>query len=210
MENVLPMRLMLGIKTQYQEELSLEDKMKRIILTSTGFSNKAIEEKFLAMANKPAKDIKAIWIPTAAISEDAKAMLPFCMEDLLNAGILRENIKEYNLDQTISSQELASYDVIYVCGGDSRHLLTKMHEDNFVSPLKEFIDRGGIYIGVSAGSCICARGFEDTLGFLPCTLSVHCKDGSTLGRLDINQCIHINLTDNQAIIIEEKETYIVE
>jgi dipeptidase E len=184
--------------------------MKKIILTSTGFNNKKIEQKFLAMVNKPAKDIKAIWIPTAAINEDAKAMLPFCMDDLLNAGILPENIKEYNLDQTISNKELDYYDVIYVCGGDSRHLLTKMHEDNFVSPLQEFIDQGGVYIGVSAGSCICAKGFEDNLGFLPCTLSVHCEEGNTSGTIDFTQTTHINLTDHQAIILEENEAYILE
>lgn len=183
--------------------------MKKIILTSAGFENKLIEQKFLEMVNKPSNEIRAIWIPTAAIHEDAKAVLPKCMDDLLNAGILSENIKTYDLDYTMSYEEIITYDVIYVCGGDSRHLLNKMQESNFVTLLKRFIDHGGIYIGVSAGSCVCVNGFEDNLGFLPCTLSVHCKECSMYGTIDFNHCTHINLTDNQAVIIVDDYYYIL-
>ncbi|BCN29064.1 Type 1 glutamine amidotransferase-like domain-containing protein [Anaeromicropila herbilytica] len=184
--------------------------MKKIILTSAGFENKLIEHKFLDIVDKPSNKIKALWIPTAAIYDDAKAVLPMCMEDLLNAGILPENIKTYDLDLEMKYEEMVTYDAVYVCGGDSRYLLDKMYEANFVSVLKRFIDQGGIYIGVSAGSYICAKGFEDNLGFLPCTLSVHCMEGSVAGDLDMNQCEHINLTNNQAIIMEDEKCYILE
>lgn len=184
--------------------------MKKIILTSAGFENKLIEQKFLEMVNKPSNEIKALWIPTAAIDEAAKAVLPKCMDDLLNAGILFENIKTYNLDYVMRYEEMTTFDTVYVCGGNSKYLLDKMYEANFVSLLKRFIDGGGIYIGVSAGSCICANGFEDNLGFLSCTLSVHCMEGNISGALDINHCSHINLTNNQAIIIEDEKCYILE
>lgn len=41
--------------------------MKKIILTSAGFENNEIEKKFLGMINKAPSEIKALWIPTAAI-----------------------------------------------------------------------------------------------------------------------------------------------
>ncbi len=184
--------------------------MKKLILTSAGFENKEIEQKFLAMVNKPSNEIKAIWIPTAAIDEDAVAVLPKCMVDLLNTGILAENIKIYNLDYVLQYEELTTFDVVYVCGGNSRYLLDRMYEVNFVSLLKKFINQGGVYIGVSAGSLICVNGFEDSLGFIQCTLTVHCMQGSKPGDININHNSHINLTNNQAIIIEDEKCYILE
>ena len=50
--------------------------MKRIILTSAGFENKNIERIFINMLNNPVDKAKVLWIPTAAIDEDAKAVLP--------------------------------------------------------------------------------------------------------------------------------------
>ena len=184
--------------------------MKRIILTSAGFENKSIEQKFLDMAHKPPGEIKALWIPTAAIDEEAKAILPKCMNDLLNAGILPRNITTYDLDCEMSLKELYSFDAVYVCGGNTRYLLDKMYEADFVPLLKSFINQGGIYIGVSTGSCVCANELEDNLGFLPCKLSVHCEEGSAPGSIDSKNCFHINLTNNQAVIIEDEKCYIFE
>lgn len=161
--------------------------MRKILLTSAGFENKKIEQKFLAMIDKPASQIRVIWIPTAAINEEAKAVLPKCMDDLLNAGIPAENIKTYDLDYIMNYEEMTTYDAVYVCGGSSRHLLDKMYEADFVAILKKFIDQGGVYVGVSAGSCVCVKGFDDTLGFLPCTLSVHCLEGSVPGDIDLKR-----------------------
>lgn len=39
------------------------------------------------MVHKPAQDIKVIWIPTAAITKEEKAVLPKCMDDLLHFWI---------------------------------------------------------------------------------------------------------------------------
>lgn len=184
--------------------------MKKIILTSAGFENIKIREKFLDLAHKSSDEIKAIWIPTAAIYDDARAVLPKCMNDLLDAGISAENIKTYDLDYVMEFEEMAAFDVIYVCGGDSRYLLDKMYEVNFVASLKRFIDQGGIYIGVSAGSYICVDGLKDNLGFLPCTLRVHCSEGNLPGDIDLTRCSHIDLTNNQAIILEAERYYILE
>lgn len=183
--------------------------MKKLILTSAGFENKIIEQKFLNMVHKPLYEIKALWIPTAAIDDAARAVLPKCMNDLLNAGILSENIEVYNLDREMTREEITSFDAVYVCGGNTRYLLDKMYNAEFVSLLKEFILQGGVYIGVSAGSLICVNGLEGNLGFLQCSLSVHCVEGTASGTIDMNHSSHINLTNQQAIIIEDKKCYII-
>ena len=39
----------------------------KVLLTSAGFENKRIEETFLALTGKEPEDIKAVFIPAAAI-----------------------------------------------------------------------------------------------------------------------------------------------
>lgn len=184
--------------------------MKKILLTSAGFENKVIETKFLELVSKSKSNIRALWIPTASIDDEAKAVLPKCMDDLLNAGISKENITIYDLDKYMTYDEITNYDVIYVCGGDSRYLLDKMYEANFVELLRKYVDNGGVYVGVSAGSWICAKGFDDNLGFLKSTLSVHCNKGTPTGKVDFSKYPHINLTDAQAIVFENETVSIIE
>jgi dipeptidase E len=184
--------------------------MKKIILTSAGFENKVIEQKFLEMVGKEVNEIKAIWIPTAAIDEDAKAVLPKCMDDLLNAGIKEENIKVYDLDYVISDDELSQYDVIYVCGGNCRYLLDKINEVQFTDKLNRYVNGMGVYVGVSAGSCICSADFPDEPNWISCRLDVHCKEGTIHGEVDVSKIESIRLTDNQAAIFEGNKIFIIE
>lgn len=184
--------------------------MKRIILTSAGFENKRIEQVFLDMLKKKPKEARALWIPTAAIYEEAIKVLPECMEDLLNAGFLEENIFTYDLDHVLTYEELKTYDAIYVCGGDCRHLLDRMKEMGFIELLDPYVEDYGIYLGVSAGSCICSKDFEDGIPWLPCELGVHCKVGTPAGFYDPEEMKRINLTNDQAVIFEENKIRVVE
>lgn len=84
----------------------------KVLLTSAGFENKNIEKTFLNLVNKNPDLIKALFIPTAAISPDAIAVLPKCMDDLLNSGILKENIVVYDMHKKISWKELSEYRLI--------------------------------------------------------------------------------------------------
>lgn len=184
--------------------------MQKIILTSTGFNNKVIENKFLELINIQANKIKAIFIPTAAITEVQKVFVPICKMDLLNAGVLEENIMNYDLDRIMESEEICKYDAIYVCGGDTQYLLHKMNEVKFYTPLKSFINNSGVYVGVSAGSIVMAKNLQNNLGYINCILNVHMKDGTELGHIEIDYCPTINLTDNQAAVIANEDTYIIE
>jgi dipeptidase E len=184
--------------------------MKKIILTSTGFTNKNIKERFLELVNIPADKIKVIFIPTAAITEDAKIMVPICKDQLLNAGILEDNIYTYNLDRVMSCDEICNFNAIYVCGGTSQHLLNKMNETEFYLPLKRFLDDGGVYLGVSAGSIVLSKNLPNNLEYINCTLNVHSKEGTECGHLNTNDCPKIYLTDKQAIIITDTDIAIIE
>lgn len=184
--------------------------MKNIILTSAGFDNRKIQDKFLELVNVPSEKIKVVFIPTAAITERQKSIIPLCKNDLLNAGILESNIYTYNLDSIINVKEICKFDAIYVCGGSTQHLLNKMIEAKFHIPLEKFLNNGGVYVGVSAGSIVLTKNTSDSLGYLNCKLSVHGKDGSECGYLDTSDCPNIKLTDNQAIIVSDNLVSIIE
>ena len=184
--------------------------MQKIILTSTGFTNRNIKDRFLELVKIPVDKIKAIFIPTAAITEDAKGMIPICKDQLLNAGILEDNICTYDLDRIMRCDEICNFNAIYVCGGNPQHLLSKMNETEFYLPLKKFLDNGGVYLGVSAGSIVLSKNLSSNLEYINCILNVHSKEGTECGYLNTNDCPKIKLTDNQAIVIIDNDTAIIE
>ena len=66
--------------------------MRKILLTSTGFENKSIENKFLELLNKKVDEGKVLFIIAAAIDPDAIRMLSGCLDDFTNCSIKDEKI----------------------------------------------------------------------------------------------------------------------
>ena len=182
--------------------------MRKILLTSTGFDNENIKNKFINLLNVNVKDAKILFIITAANNPDAVRVLSGCLDDLTSCGILDENITVYDMHKLISQDEINNYDAIYVCGGSTEYLVERISELNIKSVIDKFIEKGGIYIGVSAGS-VCASGeYEDGLGFIKNKLDVHCDKGSANGLVNTNEDLY--LTDNQAIYIDDNDLIIFE
>lgn len=182
--------------------------MKKIILTSTGFDNINIMNKFIELLNADVKEAKILFIITAANDPGAVRILSGCLDDLTKCGILDDNITVYDMHKLISQEEINKYDAIYVCGGSTKYLVDRISELNIKPIMDKYIENGGIYIGVSAGS-VCASGkYKDGLGFIENILDVHCNKGTPNGV--INSTDDIYLTDNQAIFIDENEKVIFE
>ncbi|HAN10492.1 MAG TPA: hypothetical protein DCP90_07750 [Clostridiales bacterium] len=182
--------------------------MKKILLTSAGFENQNIQNKFMGLINKEPKDIKVLFITTAAIEPDAIMVLPKCLEDLLNCHISMENITVYDMHKLIEIEELKKYDAVYVCGGKTSYLADRMNEVGFKKVIDEYINHGGIYIGVSAGSVAASGKYKNGLNFIKNILDVHCADGTPAG--EIKTTDEIKLTDNQAILVTDNNITIIE
>lgn len=181
--------------------------MRKILLTSAGFENPAVKERFLCLLEKDPKHARALFVPTAAIDDGARAMLPKCMGDLLSAGLLSEHITTYDLDRPMTDDELSDYDTVYFCGGDTAHLLKCVRSSSFAETLDRALDRGLLYVGVSAGSVIAAQNLPDNLGYLSRRLQVHCEQGSPCGPLPDGE---ISLSDAQAVCLCGKTAEIIE
>lgn len=120
---------------------------------------------------------------------------------MTNCGIKDENIKIYDMHKTMTIHELNGFDAIYVCGGSTKHLVSRMKEINFKQSVDEYINNGGIYVGVSAGS-VCASGkYPNGLGFIKNILDVHCDVGTENGSIENDE--PILLTNEQAIYISD-------
>ena len=184
--------------------------MKKIILTANGLENENIGKIFLDLVNKKPENIKAVFVPTAANNTDAIEVLPKCMHDLLDLGIHDKNIFVYDLHYKMGYEELSTYDAIYFCGGSPQYLLKRINDTGFNTSIKQFVDNGGVYIGVSAGSIIVANNLPESLGYLNCNLDVHGNDGINIGKFTPENHSNIKLPDYRAIIIKDNNYEVIE
>ena len=182
--------------------------MKKILLTSTGFENDNIKNKFLELLDCDVSKAKVLFIITAANNPEAVRILSKCLDDLTNCDITDENITIYDMHKLLSQNEINKYDAIYVCGGSTKYLVDRIYEMNFKPILNKYIENGGIYIGVSAGSIAASGNYKNGLGLIENNLEVHCETGTENERITANN--NISLTDNQAIFINGKENIIFE
>ncbi len=173
----------------------------RVMLTSCGLETDKLKQCFLDMLGKNISQVKALFIPTAAIDADAIAVLPKCMNDLLKCGIPSANISVFDLHENMPLEELTQYDVVYLCGGRTAYLLGRMNQTGFAGTLLSYIRGGGLVLGVSAGSIIFAGNLPGNLGLVDAPLDVHCAEGNLPGKVSFPHKERIRLTNTGAMIL---------
>lgn len=132
----------------------------KLLLTSAGFENPKVGKEFLKLIDSSVLETKVILVPTAARTKEELFYVDKSKRELLNIGVLNQKIETLNLDHKISFEEVNGFDVIYVCGGNTFYLLQKVREAGFDIITKHFLEKGGIYVGASAGSIIVGPDIE--------------------------------------------------
>ena len=151
----------------------------KLLLTSNGINNPELEQAFLDLTGNR-KGLKVALITTAADPIDwIKSELPgYDVVPKINEGRLEKNLnwqetlkKEYEdngYDATIVDlkkdpdwikEELNKVDIIDVCGGDGNWLREWARVSKLDTYLKDLIEKGVVYIGTSAGSCLAVPSF---------------------------------------------------
>ena len=201
--------------------------MKTLFLSSSGLNDNT-SKVFWKCINKEPADTKVIFVPNAATGNDsAREGIAVCVERLMNMGIPFGNILIYDLSLLISSdhertysnyiksipaslrimsaEELNQYDVIVFGGGDASILLKELKRTGFITPVKQAIENGLIYLGISAGSMIAAGNFSDGLGYIANPIIPHLE--KEVPYVEIPQEGPIYLVDGQVVLIrgEQKE-----
>lgn len=136
----------------------------KLVLTACGVINEKLKKDTLKLFDKEPKDIHMLYI-TTAVDGGRDSDLSWVDEEyqtILDLGILKEHIVEYKIGQEI---DVHHFDVIYMMGGNTFYLMSKIREYHFDQILKDVINEGIVYIGSSAGSEVIAKSIDAALGF---------------------------------------------
>ena len=158
--------------------------MNNIVLTSCGFRDEELKNKFYKIIPKEELINKKVLYITTAVDGEKNNNKDWVIKEyntILDLGIKEENITEYKIGNKLNIDD---YDIIYMMGGNTIYLLDMVRKYNFGEVIKEFINKGKIYIGSSAGSQIL---------------------GSTINLNAIYEDNFVNMTDFTALGIVDKE-----
>lgn len=129
--------------------------MKKLVLHSDQVSGKTqVDEAFLKFFgdSKP----KIAYIPSQSdltrkyFNQKVEWYKQLSITDLLYFDI----DQEYNEDKI---PELLSCNAIFLSGGNTYYFLNSLKNRNFIPVLKSFVEKGGVLIGVSAGSIMMSK-----------------------------------------------------
>lgn len=138
-----------------------QGKRMSIILTSQGLHNNRVMETIKSSFPDVHK-IKVAIITTAA---DEKERNKFNKQDrnlFLSAGFKEVEFIDLEFEDGLLLDECS---VFYVCGGNTFKLLNYAKYRNFRKAIHKMLQRGGVYVGVSAGSIIIGPSIRVTAKF---------------------------------------------
>jgi len=121
-----------------------------IILTSIGTSTESCRHKISEILPS-LKNKNAVLVTTAARGKENNKWNILTKEQLISLGY--ENVEFIDLEVS-SKLNFEDKDTIYVCGGNTFRLMKAVNESNFKEEVLKVLDRGGLYIGASAGALI--------------------------------------------------------
>ncbi|HUW24357.1 MAG TPA: Type 1 glutamine amidotransferase-like domain-containing protein [Patescibacteria group bacterium] len=133
--------------------------MRKLFLTSAGLPLETAPF-FSELLDRDPQELKLAMIPTAGYPEIDKVCLNEAKEGLGKSGFQIEVIDLKVEDPKIVKSKLEKVDIINVGGGNTFFLLYWVRKCGLDKYLKELIDQGKIYIGVSAGSIIMGPNIE--------------------------------------------------
>lgn len=127
-----------------------------LLLTSTGLTSPNIYEKLRSIVVNPKNQSVAI-ITTAAEGKEDNKYSQLAKKQFESLGFVSVDFVDL---ETQPEKDFSSYEIIYVCGGNTFKLLKFARNANFKLSIEKLLERDGIYIGVSAGSIIVGPSIE--------------------------------------------------
>lgn len=121
-----------------------------IILTSIGTSTEFCRNKISELLPSLKKK-NLVLITTAARDKENNKWNILTKEQLLAMGY--EKVDFLDLEAT-PNVNFDNYNTIYVCGGNTFKIMKAVNESNFKTEVLKVLNRGGVYIGASAGALI--------------------------------------------------------
>ncbi len=127
----------------------------KLFLTSSGITNKTLENTLLRMLNKPFNEASVVFVPTASnIEKGDKGWLIDNLVQLKTLNFKQIDIVDISaVSESIWKPKLQEADVMVFGGGDPNYLMEWFNKTNIPSILPELL-KDKIYVGISAGSMV--------------------------------------------------------
>ena len=204
--------------------------MKTIILSSSGFRTPQLQKDLLSLLPKTPSQTKIAHVLTASKVSPDRAFVERERRVLSDLGFQVEEVDIEGKSPEELRNVLGSKDIIYVQGGNTFYLLKHVRESGFDTVVKDLIEKGAIYLGVSAGSYIACPTIEmstwgsssddhygltdlSAMKLVPFLVSVHYnrekyRQGLAEGIKASKYPVKI-LTDEQALLIRDGEVKLI-
>jgi dipeptidase E len=130
----------------------------KLLLTSGGFTNKKITNALLKLLEKPFKESKLVFIPTAAnIESGGKEWLINDLYNCLKLGFAKIEIAEIaSTSHNVWLPWIKEADIIMVGGGNTSYLMKQLKKSGLDKLLPVLLKKK-IYVGISAGSMVAGK-----------------------------------------------------
>lgn len=163
----------------------------KLFLTSAGLPPETTKE-FLRLLDKKPKETELCFVTTASNPEKDKCFVEKDRKRLLELGFKITELDLERENEESLKNKLKNFDVIFVEGGNTFYLLKHVRKSGFDKALKSFLNKGGIYIGVSAGSIITGLNIESSKWKHPDRNIVDLKDLTGLKLVSFVIAVHID------------------
>lgn len=202
----------------------------KLLLTSAGWwKTPKIGKEFLKLVNKKPSEIRIFLVitPTKYLKRNKYILRQF--KQFKGINIPKQNIIFFQLNRKVKEDDLKNIDVIFVFGGNTFEYLDRIKKTGLDKMIKSFIKRGGVYLGLSAGSYVACPtieaatwkhadrntvGLKDLRGLnlVPFLITAHFEEEL---RFIIEEAAKntkyqvIAMADNQAVLVKNKSTKII-
>ncbi|MDO8503887.1 MAG: Type 1 glutamine amidotransferase-like domain-containing protein [bacterium] len=148
----------------------------KLLLTSSGNTNKSIENALRKLLGKPFSNAHLVFIPTAAnVEEDILGWLEQDINNFRKLGFKSFDVIDISgVEKDVWLPAFEKADVLVFGGGNVKYLLNWIRKIGLEKLLPELL-KSKVYVGISAGSMITAKNvslsssgilyYEDTRGF---------------------------------------------
>lgn len=130
----------------------------KLLLTSSGITNKSIEKALLELLGKPFNKTNITFIPTAANAE--KGDKTWLVNDMNNFRILGfTSFDVIDISTVPKEMWLSSFknaDILVFGGGNTNYLLEWINKSGLIKYLPKLLE-SKVYVGISAGSMVTAK-----------------------------------------------------
>ncbi len=130
----------------------------RFLLTSAGITNASIGVALLELVGKPASEVNALFIPTAAnVVEGDKGWLIENLEQMKKANFKKLDVLDIaDVPKAVWEPRMVAADVICFGGGNEQYLAKVLRDSGVTLVLPKLLE-GRVYMGISAGSMVAGK-----------------------------------------------------